>query len=249
MIHKQCPKQGVPYLVGDSKTQQKRKIFKGRCGQWDCPYCAEINRSQHYNRVANGIHFYMREGIEFQFVTITCHENWRGTHASIKNWRKNKDKLLARYRRRYKKDTDNPCHYVYIPETHKDETLHIHGIFSGNFGSRWWKDNARESGLGYMAESEGLRGVLQAVNYINKYITKEIGKAQIIKNFRRISYSQGFRTISRHETDYDWRVLDRETSIESAIVEGLVRMNYDVEFDGRNWNTDDFLTDDVTDVT
>lgn len=240
---KQCPRQGTPYLVGDSVKQSKRKIFKARCKQWDCPYCAEINANTHYNRIASAIYFYMKEKQEFQFVTITCHEKWRGTDASVKNWRKNKDKLLARVRRRYKKDSDSPCNYVYIPECHKDKTIHIHGLFSGDFGTRWWKDNARQCGLGYMAESSKLVGVLQAVNYINKYITKEIGKAQTVKGFRRIAYSQGFRALPRHESDYDWRMLQRDESIETVIIEGLVRLNFDVEFDNKKWTTDDFISD------
>lgn len=237
----QCPTVGVPYLIGDSKNKTKRTIFKARCKLWDCPYCAELNKSQHINRIANGIFFLWKENVKMQFVTITCHEKWRGTKSSVKNWRKNKDKLLARVRRFYAKNAKGQCDYVYLPEYHKDKTVHIHGIFCGDFGSKWWKDNARESGLGFMAKSAPLESILQAINYITKYITKEMGKGSVIKGFRRICYSQGFRPLARHENDYDWIILGRDETIESAILEGLLKKGYDVFFDNRTWSTDDFL--------
>ena len=174
------------------------------------------------------------------FVTITCHEKWRGSDASVKNWRKNKDKLLARYRRRYSQDSAVSPEYVYIPEFHKDETVHIHGLFSGDFGERWWKDNARECGLGYMATSERLGSVLQAVNYITKYMVKEMGVESPVKGFRRICYSQGFPATKHNPSDYDWRMLERTETIESALIEGLSK-GYSVRIEKTVFNSYDDL--------
>jgi hypothetical protein len=218
---KQCPNRGVPYLIGDANNTGKRIITKARCKQWDCPYCAEINRYEHYNRVANGIARWEKQNVEMQFVTITCHEKWRGYGNSIKNWRANKDKLLARVRRYHKKMSNSTCDYVYIPECHQDGTIHVHGLFQGDFGTRWWKDNARESGLGYMAESARVNTALQAINYVLKYITKEMGKPNVSKGFRRINYSRGFPDREKGTSDYDWSLLERDQTIESAIIEGV----------------------------
>lgn len=237
----QCPTQNVPYLIGDSNAKQKRTITKARCKQWDCPYCAEINREQHYNRIAAGVQQLSNSGYVFTFTTITCHERWRGGKASLKNWRANKDKLLARYRRYIKKNHSFSPEYVYIPEIHKDGTIHIHGIFSGAVQTRWFKDNARACGLGFMAESEELKTVLQAVNYCTKYIQKQMGVASIEKGFRRINYSRGFPAKTRISSGMEWRMLKTDETIQAAILEGLLVKNYQTMFDGKNWTTDDFL--------
>lgn len=238
-----CMTRGVPYLVGDAENIGKRVIVKARCKQWDCPYCAEVNKTEHYNRIANGINKAWKQGIEMQFVTVTCHEKWRGTDASVKNWRRNKDKLLARVRRQYAQDTKGSCEYVYIPEFHKDKTVHIHGIFYGNFGIRWWKNHSRASGLGYMADAKKLTSVLQAVNYITKYMVKEMGIPSHVKGFRRICYSQGFPPLPSHKSDFNWSLLERKTSIETSIVEGLLK-GYSVDFEGKKFESvDEFLID------
>lgn len=238
----QCPRINVPYLVGDSEGLKKRVIVKARCKQWDCPYCAPINKQEHYNRIAIGLTRLWKNDAQWQFVTITCHENWRGYNASVENWRRNKGKLLARVRRKHKKEHDYLCEYVYIPECHKDETVHIHGLFSGNFSTRWWKDNCRECGLGYMAESSELGNVLQGLNYITKYMVKEIGIKTVGKHFRRICYSQGFPDIHNRKSTFLWGLLDGKESIESAIIDGI-RNGKTVKFDKHEFQSyDDLLT-------
>lgn len=235
----QCPTMGVPYLIGDSSDKQKRNIVKARCKLWDCPYCQHINREIHYNRIASGVHTLSKRGFEWTFVTITCHEKFRGNKASVKNWRTNKDKLLARYRRYVKKSYTYSPEYVYIPETHKDGTIHIHGLFSGKIKTRWWKDNARSCGLGYMAESDELKSVLQAVNYCTKYIQKSMGIASPTKGFRRINYSRGFPAKKGIGSGLEWRLLKKDESIRDAILEGLLKKNYETTFDNKNWTLDD----------
>lgn len=235
-----CPNRGVPYLIGDNSKHGKRIITKARCKQWDCEYCKHVNKSEHVNRIAKGVVRFEYERLELTFVTITCHEKWRGHENSIRNWRKSKDKLLARYRRKVKKEGYSRGDYVYIPELHKDGTLHIHGLFTGGITTRWWKDNARECGLGYMAESTIVKNSLQAVNYCTKYIIKEMGKSSISKGFRRINYSRGFPTLKKNESDYDWRILESTESIKDAIFEGF-KKSLSVNFDKKDWSIDDFL--------
>ena len=235
-----CPNMGTPMLIGDFKAQNNRCIIKARCKLWNCPYCAEINKSEHFNRIATGIQKLIDRGVVFSFVTITCHEKWRGYNASIKNWRGSRDKLLARFRRRYAQDTDGTSHYVYIPEYHTDGTLHIHGIFAGNFKTKWWKDNARACGLGFMAKAERLTTALQAINYVIKYVTKQVGTAQPSKGFRRINYSKSFPTVQRNLLAGDWRKFERGESIQDVIVDGIVK-GLTVKFDGTDFKTFDDL--------
>jgi len=238
---KQCPRRGAPWLIGDNQSQGKRKIVKARCKQWDCEYCAQINKSTHYNRIASGIDLLFREKYELQFVTITCHEKWRGHENSIRNWRRNKDKLMARYRRHTRKCGHGKTDYVYIPECHMDGSIHVHGAFIGDASTRWWKDNSRESGLGYMAESSQLTSALQAISYMLKYIQKEMGKKQPAIGFRRICYSQGFPPIPRLPSGYEWDILPSDETIETAIRFGLMRLGVSVEFAGDTFETVDDL--------
>lgn len=237
---KSCPNVGVPYLVGDSTSKRKRIISKARCKMWNCEFCMHVNKSQHVDRIAKAIARFEYERIPLMFVTLTCHENWRGHENSIKNWSKNRDKLFARYRREVKKQGLMRGDYVYLPECHQDGTIHIHGIFAGRIETRWWKDNSRECGLGYMAESAKLDNALQAINYITKYITKEMGKASVRKGFRRINYSRTFPATETSSIYDRWRKLEGNESIKDGILEGLVN-NYDVEFDKKSWSFDDFL--------
>jgi len=235
-----CPNIGTPYLVGDFPTDKKRAIIKARCKLWDCPYCAYVNKSEHFNRMVSGIQKLSDKGIEMSFVTITMHEKWRGTDGSTKNWRANRDKLLARFRRAVKAKYGFQSDYVYISEYHQDGALHIHGVFTGNLKTRWWKDNARECGLGYMAKAERLTTALQAINYVLKYITKEIGKTVPIKNFRRINYSQGFPNLQTSILGGVWRIIERDESIESVIIDGI-RKDLTVTFDGSRFASYDDL--------
>lgn len=227
-------------MVGDFVNIGKRAIVKTRCKLWTCPYCAQINKSNHYNRMATGIDKLIKQGRILQFVTLTMHENWRGKNGSTKNWRANKGKLLDRVRRKEKKVSSLSSEYVYIPEYHKDGSLHVHGIFTGDYGTRWWKDNSRQCGMGYMAQSEGLNSALQGINYCLKYISKQVGCEIPIKNFRRINYSSGFPDIAKGSSDGSWRMLGRDESINSAIVGGIVK-GLEVRFDGTAFKSFDDL--------
>lgn len=236
----QCPTRGVPYLIGDDSKNAKRKIFKARCKLWSCPYCAEINKSIHYNRIVSNLHKYMSDGYEFDFVTITCHESWRGWDASSTNWFRNKDKLFARYRREIARQGNYTPEYVYIPETHSDSSIHIHGLFTGKIRTKWWKDNARASGLGYQCKSIPIKNVAQGVFYCLKYIQKEMGKANPSKGFRRINYSRGFTDNRKNNTQLEFRMVEKTESLKEVILEGL-RLNYETALEGLNYTFDDFL--------
>ena len=235
-----CPNMNTPLLVGDFIDQNKRAIIKARCKLWNCPYCAQVNKSEHFNRMVSGIQKLVDRDYPLSFVTITMHEKWRGKDGSTKNWRSNRDKLLARLRRKVKKELSLQSEYVYISEYHSDGSLHIHGVFTGDFKSKWWKDCARSCGLGYMAKAERLTTALQAINYCLKYITKEIGKIVPLKSFRRINYSQGFPNLRSPILDGVWRIVEREESIESLIIDGI-RKGLMVNFDGSKFATFDDL--------
>lgn len=223
-----CPAQGTPYLKLDSKTDRTRYIVKARCKQWTCPYCAEVNKHQHYIRILNGTNQLLNTGYNLSFVTITSHPKVRGLLPSYRVFQKAWKTLSQRARREVESITGLPLVYVYIPETHKDGTLHWHGLFSGGLSTRWWKDNATESGLGYEAKSVKVDTGIQATNYCLKYITKNVGQAIDIKRFRRVNYSQNFPTKPTDTTTMGFTKIEPDTALTTVIWEAWIDLHYKV---------------------
>lgn len=211
-----CPS-ASPFVFTDGLVENQRTILKTRCKRWDCPYCGEINRIQHRIKVYHGLKELESKGHKFDFVTITSSGKLKDTISCYRVFQKAWAKLSTRYRRKVKEISGLQAEYVYIPELHKDNRLHWHGVFTGHISTRWWKDNCAECGLGYMAKSSELDSVSQGANYCLKYITKNVGQIIDIERFRRINYSRGFPPNIPSETNCNWYVLDKQTSIESLI--------------------------------
>ena len=214
-----CPS-ASPYLWTDELKKDERTIFKARCKRWDCPYCAEVNRFQHWIRMKRGIDGLLNKGHVIDFITITSHEKLRTAEATYNVWKSAWTKLSTRYRRAYAEAHELSPEFVYLLECHKDGRLHVHGLFSGHIKTRWWKDNCRQCGLGYQAKSVEMDGSLRAINYISKYVSKQMGVDFCIKRFRRINYSRGFDTPDDSESGIAWNILDKKDSIVSLIEQG-----------------------------
>jgi hypothetical protein len=225
---KYCPAQGTPYLKLDSKTDKTRYIVKARCKKWDCPYCAQVNKHQHYIRILNGCNELLNKKQQLNFVTITSHEHVRGLLRSYRVFQKAWKTLSQRARREVATATGIPLAYVLIPELHSDKTLHWHGVFTGGLSTRWWKDNSRQSGLGHQAKSVPLENGIQATNYCLKYVTKHIGQVVDIKRFRRVNYSQNFPAKPTIEGKHGFEVIDSKTALTTVIFEAWIKHQYRV---------------------
>jgi len=67
----------------------------------------------------------------------------------------------------------------------------MHAIASGGMSTRWLKDNARECGFGYKAESEEPLSVALSAFYCLKYITKSLTERNYWpKSLHRVRTSQ-----------------------------------------------------------
>jgi len=214
-----CPS-ASPYIWSDDAIEGTRAIIKTRCGQWTCPYCAQVNRIHHYYTIKDGCDGLQNRGYNFSFVTLTSHQSLKTMEQTYKVWQKAWRKLSTRYRRAVAKTGDLPPCFVYISEAHADGRLHWHGIFSGDIPQRWWKDNCAECGLGYMAESEQLQTALQAANYCLKYIVKNIGQDIDIARFRRINYSRNFPRVDYDKTSASWHILEKTSTVQTLITDG-----------------------------
>lgn len=91
-----------------------------------------------------------------------------------------------------------------IPERHQNNRVHIHGIFTTDLPKRWWKDNARACGMGFMAEKDAVYSAWGAGAYMGKYLFKQQQDTRWAKGFRRVRTSRQFpklETLPRHP---DW---------------------------------------------
>jgi len=158
-----CPNPSVPYLSGIG--QNDILLIRGSCGMWSCPVCGAKRGKQWLARILDGMRVLNHK--RWYFITLTAHENWRGTEPSLKNLRQGWKKLYNRMRRKY-----GVSDYVKVWEMHKDNTFHLHILIARKIGKKWLKTNARQCGMGYMVDSSKSKNGGQIAGYIAKYLLK-----------------------------------------------------------------------------
>lgn len=190
-----CQANWRPWLRGINHEAHKVIYYQPNCGSWSCPYCAENNRKRWTWLIASSTGVHLSNGSQVSFTTLTSHEKLSPS-ASLIVFPKAWDRLRQRARRQ------RPGHYVMIPEQHANGRLHVHMLDTFGLPSRWWKDNARACGLGYMAESEFARTAGGAARYASKYLSKGLG-TDWPKGFRRVRTSPGFIVEELRQRDGD----------------------------------------------
>jgi len=197
-VHATCEKPGRPWLVGINPATLKAVLFQPRCKSWSCPVCADVNRRLWGVRAAHGFGILAEAGNLNNFLTITSHEKLSAS-ASLAAWPDAWKKLTMRARRAVP-----DYQYFMIPEQHKDGRLHIHAIETANLGKRWWKDNARACGLGYMADESEVRSPAGSYTYAIKYLGKALEFTAWPRGWRRVRTSQGWPKLPEMETVPGW---------------------------------------------
>lgn len=215
---KACRNPNAPILFGKHESDGKALIFRAKCKQWGCPSCGARNAKRAVAYLLNHIN---KVGGQWFFVTITAHEKWRGPEASYENLSRNWHKLRKRMR------AENGGHFDYfrVWEHHTDDTFHMHLLTNcvlpykeyinkkdqKAYYSRWLKDNARQSGLGFMTDYQPLENAGYAAHYVAKYMAKSVGDAgKWIKGQRRYQTSQGWTSLPdlTESTDFDWTYVE-----------------------------------------
>jgi len=206
-----CATENRVYLAQVNPAQKVVLWTRPDCHLWSCEDCAEINKRRWTAIVAHGIEIYQGEGItDWRFVTITSHETLKTFNQTLWVWRKAWPKLSQRMRRQF-----TGMKYVYLPEKHLTGRLHMHGIVSGGMSTRWLKDNARQCGFGYKAESEEPLSVALAAFYCLKYITKSLTtRAYWPKSLHRVRTSQKW---PKNAQNADFEPLDGKFEMTSAV--------------------------------
>lgn len=110
------------------------------------------------------------------FVTWTFDKEIIGNRYDYDNVYRHFEDYLIQYR------LDHPdCHYIIVPELHKDGAYHFHGLFDSSLpvsfagifnGVKTW--HVDFYGLGYTTATE-VQSVVRVSHYISKYMTKSLG--------------------------------------------------------------------------
>lgn len=219
-----CMARGRPYLTAINADSRQVLIYKPRCGSWGCPACAQRNRALWVARAYHGAQKLHEEGGLFLgFLTLTSHEKL-GPQASLDVWPHAWKKLHMRVKREAE-----AFHYLLVPEQHKDGRLHVHAVETANLGSRWWKDNARACGLGFMAEETEARSAAGVASYAGKYLTKSVGYQEWPAGFRRIRVSRGWPEAPKLPAPdlWEFRSLDKTRAL-SDIIDHYEHRGFDV---------------------
>lgn len=185
-----------------------------RCKQWTCDFCADKNaRTWQYWLIKR----LPEVSQEWYLITLTAHSQKRTELQSLTNLRKNIDALIKRVKRVWGDDIE----YVRVFERHPtSEAIHVHFIMSGitpyvvngcsvkmrpmalgvitrhgHVGTwsakTWFKKNAQELGMGYMADVKRLEGPTEsAAFYVTKYLTKDL-QAIHVAYLRHVQTTQG----------------------------------------------------------
>lgn len=215
MNHLECETARRPLLVGVNTKNHIAVFFRPRCKLWSCPACGPINRGRWIVRAYQGGAHLISIGASLNFLTLTSHEalSPQGTLTAFRHaW----DQLNKRVRR------NCPAYqYILIPERHIDGRLHAHLVETSGLGTRWFKDNGRECGLGYMAEETPVRSPEGAAWYVGKYIGKGLAGYQWPKGFRRVRTSQHWPPLPEQDMnlDWGWRVVGKRESFEEVVAE------------------------------
>lgn len=218
-----CTTPNRPFLRGVNPAEKRAVFFQPRCKLWSCPACAEINKSLWAVRAYSAAEQLAGQGNKIDFLTLTSHEKLSAA-ASLAIWPKAWSKLRQRAYR-----ATGGFQYLLVPEQHKDGRLHVHAIETAGLGERWWKDNGRECGLGYMAEEEKALTAGGAAGYVVKYLSKSLAYTAWPKGFRRVRVSRQWPKMPKLPEIEGWtfEVLSQNEQLDLAF-DDLQRAGYTV---------------------
>lgn len=227
-----CPRFSKALHNIDIKSKSA-EVVRARCKQWDCEYCAEINRRVWLARIGLETESDGRF-VQWHFFTFTLlgKDHRKGVAHSLKVWRKNWNRYATRLRQRFGKSR-----YIRVFEPHKDNTLHIHMLTDMQIpdvvmvddpktkrGFRYESATVRkllkDCGFGYIHDlmpiehrQKGKKYSSSVAGYIGKYLTKNM--QSVIRNslkdagmsrVRMIQPSLGWATLENISDGKSWRV-------------------------------------------
>lgn len=194
--------------------KQRVVMFRLRCWQWSCPYCARENRRAWRNALNAQL---PRLSGQWWLMTLTARADTRGRIESYRQLSHGIDVLLKRFKRAFGKVV-----YVRVFEKHpSSDALHAHFVISGltdfikvdrrgngkygyiatNFrsGKRgYWalrtfvKKTSQASRMGYIADIEVIQAS-KSVRYVTEYMTKDAQDFDI-RGLRHVATSRDIKS-------------------------------------------------------
>lgn len=210
-----CPKYSTSFVASQ---EGNKLVFKARCKQWSCPYCAKVNQRIWRARIMGEVES-TPDHSEWYFWTVTLapgdHKGNMVSSALV--WRNVWDKLMKRIRRNLGK-----LRYVRVFEPHKSGILHVHMLTDksysdvervvesdgrDNYTSETFRLHLLDLKLGVRHdirpiitsnfEENGLSRNVSA--YVTKYLTKDIQSLA-----RQILRDNGLSRIRIIQTSSKW---------------------------------------------
>jgi len=223
----ECTTPNRPLLKAINHDQKTAILFHPPCKMWSCPVCADLNKRRWIARALHGVQTLLDNNQALNFLTLTSHEKLRG-RASFTVWPSAWKKLQSRY---YYAIPSGERFYFAVPERHQDGTKHTHAIITGILPERWWKDNARACGMGFMADVQEVI-TLGVGGYVGKYIGKTLAEGWP-KRTRRVNTSRSWPSLPEPEQNPDWKFIPvpSNTPIQ-AIYSDLTRAGLQVAYVG-----------------
>lgn len=213
-----CSSSASPYLVGFSHEGKRAVVFKGNCDSWECAECSVKKQGQWTARAILGLQQINSRGLTSKFVTVTTAEWYKTSAEAIAAFPRAWNKLYCRLRRK------NPelMYLLTIEFGKKSGHMHAHFLTDAQQNERWYKDNARSSGMGFQAKVEDVDGAGKAAAYVSKYIGKSLSGHTLPPKFRRVRCSQNWAALAQLEAheqsaEFDWVVCNSHTSLWSCV--------------------------------
>lgn len=186
-----CQTPNRPWMIATNQSLNHMLFFRPTCKKWSCPACGQTNAAHWIRRAERGTNQWLEQGWKVDFLTLTPHEKLtpaQSFYVLPRAWKT----LHTRYQREIPQD--NPGAYFVVPERMpKSGKVHSHFIITGGLTQKWWKDNARECGLGYQSKVKEMKS-LGAVGYVTKYLTKTLTE-QWPKGKRRVNTSRNWPNV------------------------------------------------------
>jgi hypothetical protein len=180
-----CQAKGRPFVIAYNVVDLSGFVYQPRCGKWNCPYCANLNRDEWAYTGVYGMTHLPPDNPPLKFVTITS-RGYVSPAQSLIVFKLAWPRLIHRIA--YHQDLRPQ--YLLIPEHHKSGRLHAHMMISSvHHSDHWWHDQAFASGMGFQATEKPVRDPANAGNYVTKELTKQLRGKAWPKGFRRVRLS------------------------------------------------------------
>ncbi len=203
----ECNTPRRPYMKAVDNAKKIVYIIRPDCKQWSCKSCAERRRRVWVLYANYGGDVLLAQGRSLSFVTLTSHRLVRSLRRGIEVWRGAWPLLSSRWRR-----AAPGLQYLYIPEHVRGSNFHVHLITTAPLPTRWYKDNAAETGLGYEAKAVRILDPTWCGGYVAKYLGKAMSNMDYPKYFRRVNTSRAWPRPADPKTPYEWAMLGSDKS-------------------------------------